>query len=172
MKRRFSAQQSTIMNDLRRIMTKVNATSLKIQTDEMNGEVTVIFDRKGRRYTKTCQRWDNSLDNLRAVQLNIEYLYRACEIYGVEESSEEFDELFNMQFIGMEATPDDGILKLTEGKREWYEILGIDKNASKEALNNAYRGLARIYHPDVGGNAEEFKRIRKAYDDGLKQLGD
>ena len=52
MARRFNAQQSTIMNDLRRIMTKVNATSLKIQTDEMNGEVTVIFDRKGKRYTK------------------------------------------------------------------------------------------------------------------------
>ncbi len=52
-------------------------------------------------------------------------------------------------------------------KRDYYEVLGVDKNASKDDIKRAYRKLARKYHPDVSEeeNAEEkFKEIREAYD--------
>lgn len=168
MKRRFSAQESTVKKELRGTMNKIDATSLKIEMDEFNGEVKVVFDRNGKRYTKTCNRWENSLDNLRAIQLSIEYLYRALEVYGVE-SEEDFNELFNTMFIGLEATPDDSVL-LIGHQTNWWEILGIKKESSKKEVINAFKSLARIHHPDVGGDKDMFQKVRKAYEKGLSSI--
>jgi molecular chaperone DnaJ len=52
-------------------------------------------------------------------------------------------------------------------KRDYYEILGVPRNASTEDLKRAYRRLARQYHPDVNKetNAEDhFKEINEAYE--------
>ena len=49
-------------------------------------------------------------------------------------------------------------------KRDYYETLGVNKSADKEAIKRAYRKLAKKYHPDTNaGNprAEEmFKDVR------------
>ncbi len=58
---------------------------------------------------------------------------------------------------------------------DYYKILGIDRNASKDDIKRAYRNLAHKYHPDkAGGSEEEFKKINEAYqvlgdDDKRKQ---
>ncbi|WP_158735052.1 molecular chaperone DnaJ [Alteribacillus sp. YIM 98480] len=52
-------------------------------------------------------------------------------------------------------------------KRDYYEVLGLDENASVDEIKKAYRKLARKYHPDVNKeeNAEEkFKEVKEAYD--------
>jgi len=52
-------------------------------------------------------------------------------------------------------------------KRDYYEVLGLDKSASPEEIKKAYRKLARQYHPDVNKapDAEEkFKEVKEAYD--------
>ena len=167
-KRRFTARQETVKRELKNTMEKINATSLKIQMDEFSGEVKVIFDRAGKRYTKTCQRWENSLDNLRAIGLSIAYLYRAIEVYGVQHEESEFDDLFNSVFVGIEATPDSDVLSIGY-QNDWWEILGVDRNATRADIINAYKSLARIHHPDVGGTAEAFKKLRGAYDKALKR---
>jgi len=56
-------------------------------------------------------------------------------------------------------------------RKDFYEILGIPKNASEEEIKNAYRSLAKKYHPDVNiGGAEKyepstqkFREIAEAY---------
>jgi molecular chaperone DnaJ len=51
-------------------------------------------------------------------------------------------------------------------KRDYYEVLGIPKSASQDDIKNAFRTLARKYHPDVNKepDAEErFKEINEAY---------
>ena len=52
-------------------------------------------------------------------------------------------------------------------KRDYYEVLGVSKNASEDEIKKAYRKLARTYHPDVNKapDAEEkFKEVKAAYD--------
>jgi len=52
-------------------------------------------------------------------------------------------------------------------KRDYYEVLGVSRNATAEEIKKAYRNLARKYHPDVNKdtNAEEqFKEINEAYE--------
>ena len=52
-------------------------------------------------------------------------------------------------------------------KRDYYEVLGVDKNADDAALKKAFRQKAKKYHPDVNpGDAEaekKFKEIQEAY---------
>ena len=51
-------------------------------------------------------------------------------------------------------------------KRDLYEVLGVNKSASKDEIKSAYRKLAKKYHPDnhETGDAEKFKEVQEAYD--------
>src|SRR5579862_9288447 len=55
----------------------------------------------------------------------------------------------------------------TQQKRDYYEVLGVARNASDDDIKKAFRRLARQYHPDVnkGKDAEaRFKEINEAYE--------
>ena len=53
-------------------------------------------------------------------------------------------------------------------KRDYYEVLGVDKGAAPEEIKKSYRKLARQYHPDVNKDdpsaGDKFKEITEAYE--------
>ena len=50
------------------------------------------------------------------------------------------------------------------GKKDYYETLGVDRDASKEDIKKAFRKLAHKYHPDkAGGDEARFKEVSEAY---------
>ena len=53
----------------------------------------------------------------------------------------------------------------TEATHDPYAILGIDRNVRPSDIVSRYRELANKYHPDKGGDVEEFKRLQNAYEE-------
>ena len=167
-RRRFSATQQTTVRDLQRVMGKISATSLRIEQEVLEGGVKVVFDRAGKRYIRECNKYEDSIDNLRAIGLQIDYLYRALEVLASNIDESSFDIEFDTIFSGLIATPDDSALLLGDGKDPWNIVLGVETTASTNDIRNAFRALAKFHHPDAGGNEEDFKRLRSAYDQGLR----
>ena len=52
-------------------------------------------------------------------------------------------------------------------KRDYYEVLGIERSADEATIKKAYRQMAKKYHPDVNPGdkdaEEKFKEVNEAY---------
>src|SRR6202047_5149048 len=56
----------------------------------------------------------------------------------------------------------------TTAKQDYYELLGVSRKAAQKDIRQAYRKLARKYHPDLNpgdkSSEEKFKQVQEAYD--------
>ena len=61
---------------------------------------------------------------------------------------------------------------MAEQKRDYYEVLGVDKNADDAALKKAYRALAKKYHPDMNPGDKEAEKKSKEASEAYAVLSD
>ena len=47
---------------------------------------------------------------------------------------------------------------MAESKRDYYEVLGVDRNADEATIKKAYRQLAKKYHPDMNPGDKEAEK--------------
>jgi hypothetical protein len=90
-------------------------------------------------------------DNLRAIQLTVAAL-RGIERWGSTG-------MVTAAFTGFSALP----ARSTAGEPAWWEVLGINPQASVPEIETAFRERANAAHPDIGGSAEAFHQVTRAY---------
>ena len=110
--------------------------------------IAVYFKWRKRDLVFACDRWLSVEDNLRAIVKHIEAL-RGQERWGVGS--------LDQAFAGYAALPD-------PDARQWWEVLEVEKSADNAAIRAAFIRLAKLHHPDAGGDALMFDQVQKAYD--------
>lgn len=115
--------------------------------------VAVYFVRKNQNLCFACDRYNEVWKNLRAIQKTIDAM-RGIERWGSAE-------LLDRAFTGFAALPAPGI-------RNWWEVLGVNRDAMPEEIKARFRELAKRHHPDNGGSADMMAEINNAYQEGIK----
>lgn len=117
--------------------------------------VAVYWDAKdGTPKVMACDHWQTVRENVRAIGLTVEGL-RLIERCGASQ-------LFERAFGGFARLPPG------DRKRPWWEVLGVEPGASRDAIVGAYLELARRYHPDRGGPTAVMSEINVAYNEALQ----
>lgn len=116
--------------------------------------VAVYFTWEDEQKVIACDSFDKVGCNLWAIAKTIEAM-RGIDRWGCSE-------IITKAFTGFTALPES-----TNGSM-WWQVLGISENADQGQKKEAYRRLAKKYHPDIIGNDSEFKRINAAYEQAMK----
>lgn len=114
--------------------------------------VCVYFELDGMPIALPCDTFDRVADNLAAIAGHID-ADRRQERYGVGRSAD--------RYAGFKALPQQG------SGRPWWDVLGLDRNASQEDVKRAYRQEAKRRHPDAGGNPAQWDELQDAYSQAL-----
>jgi len=116
--------------------------------------VAVWFWLKKKPLCLACDKWDRVADNVAAIAQHIDAL-RRIDRYGVGSIEQAFA----------------GYVALPAKATDWWVILGVSANATLDEVNSRFKELARINHPDAGGNLAEFQRISEARQAASAALG-
>ncbi len=114
--------------------------------------VAVYFVLKGKPKVLACDCWSTPEENLWAIGNHIAAI-RGQQRWGVG--------TIDQAFSGYAALPTPQI--------GWWIVLGIPREATYSEVLAAYRNLAKVHHPDAGGNPETFLKIQAAWDDARKE---
>lgn len=102
----------------------------------------------------SCDKWRKTSDNLYAIGKDIE-AQRARARWGCTN--------FEQAFRGYLAIPE------RCGGVSWWSVLQIKPEASRAEIEAAYRTLAKVMHPDVGGTVDGFNRLQTAFEQAMGQ---
>ena len=136
--------------------TAFNIWPARIADARSDPRVIVEFTHpKGNTVSLTMEEQETAQDNLRVLFLALDAM-RLNERRGIAD------------VMG------DAYLQLAapEKQRDPYEVLGIRPDATPVVVEAAYKGLAKVHHPDKGGDPDEFVEIQGAYERIKAERGD
>lgn len=142
---RLGARRIVLSSNLR---LRGDGLPISGQAQPFDPSIAVYFLLKEKPRVLACGKWDRAQDNMWAIGKHIEAM-RGQERWGVGS--------IERAFSGYTALPE------KSGGVSWWDVLGVPINASEEAVTAAYRAKAKILHPDVGGDAEDFAKLNEAY---------
>lgn len=116
--------------------------------------VVVYFTRDDREMCIPCDAYETIDANLRAIGLTIAAI-RGIERHGTSQMME-------AAFSGFAALP-------AGENAEWWTILGVQPDASREVIDAAYRALVKQHHPDTGGDPARLREINEAYQQSQRE---
>lgn len=126
------------------------------RTEPRDKGAAVYFTLKNKPRVLACDRWSTVGDNLHAIAKHIEAL-RGQDRWGVGSVEQ--------AFAGYAALPE-----RSETESCWA-VLGVRMDATPAQIQQAYRDLARSWHPDTGGSNELMTKLNRARDEALASLG-
>jgi DnaJ domain len=117
--------------------------------------VAVYWTRKGKQQVMAIDIYDRVQDNMAAIAASLSAL-RAIERHGGAQ-------ILERAFAGFDALPN-------PNRFDCWAVLGLKPGADAEAINSAFRRLAREHHPDTeNGNTDQFQRLERARREALRQ---
>src|SRR5579885_182114 len=127
-----------------------------IKPDGGDPGVAVYFKRNGRDMVFACDKFIESSDNIYAIAKTIDAM-RGIERWGASDMMER-------AFTGFAALPE-------KTSQSWRDVLGLHVDPiTIESVEHRFKELARTYHPDLGGDADQFRQIVQAREDARKEL--
>jgi hypothetical protein len=111
--------------------------------------VAVYFTYKKQQVCFACDRWRKIEDNMQAIAKTIDAL-RGVARWGT-------GDMMEAAFKGFTALAG-------PGASEWWDVLEVRRDASHEVVSSNYRRLRSQHHPDRGGDAEQFQRVQRAFE--------
>jgi len=164
----FAVERDGLISELKRMGARdvVLSTSVPLRQDGLpyatfgkktvpDVGVAVYFTIDKEPMTLCCDKWNSLEANIRAIQMSVDAM-RSLDRWGVSE-------ILKRVFTGFKAIPE------KVDAKPWWEVLGVSAQSSKEDIKKAYWRLAKIHHPDTGGNLHDFNRISDAYQFAMSQ---
>lgn len=111
-------------------------------------------------------KWDDStlciaIDRYAKVEDNLQAIHHIIEARRTELRHGGLH-IVRQTFRGFKALPE------SASKKEWHQVLGVDKTASEEQIKSSYKKKAKEVHPDVpGGSNALFQELQQAYEVAL-----
>lgn len=139
------------------LVTRLDGFPRSGQPEPTDPGVALYFRLKGHDRCLACDRYRRVADNMAAIAAHIDAL-RAIERYGVG--------TLDQAFAGYTALP----APMADAVA-WWEVLRLERaSATKATVDEAYRALARRFHPDAGGSTEDMTKITLARDAALREV--
>jgi hypothetical protein len=129
------------------------------QREPEDSGAAVYFVRKGKPLCFACDRYEMAKDNINAIKHTIDAL-RGIERWGASD-------MLERAFRGFAALPDGS------QQKHWREVLGFtaEQRVTADVLEVRFKDLARVWHPDVGGDGVRFGEISAARDRARLEIG-
>jgi hypothetical protein len=119
--------------------------------------IAIYFTRNGKAMCFGCDCYTTVRENLYSIGKTIEAL-RGIERWGASDMMER-------AFTGFAALPE------TTTRRDWWDVLGVRRDASMGTIEDAYRQLAKALHPDMPtGSHEAMSELNTARERALKEV--